>query len=135
MGSLKNSVTDHFEKHSYVLVDNIVPQNYIEWCEKYYWHKYNIDGDYDILGDASPNNKSYGGDTFAEVLLFHILPDIEKVVNKELYPTYAFTRLYEEGQVLIKHKDIRNSLITFFFFLPCIFIHFYRNFKKERVKG
>lgn len=45
------------------------------------------------------------GATFTESLLLHLKPLIELTVNKELYPTYSYLRIYYNGATLKKHKD------------------------------
>lgn len=44
-------------------------------------------------------------DIVFDTLLSKMRPLISKIVGKELWPTYAFTRVYGTGQKLKKHKD------------------------------
>lgn len=106
MGRIE-TLKEHFNKNSYVVLQNFVDMDYIRWARPYFEHRFFIDKDYKMSAAkaAVPLGKTYHGDPLAEVLLHTLKPEVEEVVDKELYPTYAFTRLYEAGQHLIKHKD------------------------------
>jgi|5_EtaG_2_1085323.scaffolds.fasta_scaffold07080_2 hypothetical protein len=52
-----------------------------------------------------PGAYSKYGDWTTEVLLMYLKNNIEKVVNKELVPTYSYTRVYKKGNKLFHHKD------------------------------
>ena len=108
MGRIENNLTEKFNKDSYVIIENFIDLDYIKWAKRYFSHKFNIIEDYKkakIETTTVKQGKYYYGSTLSEVLLFSILPKIEDVVEKSLYPTYSFARLYEEGQNLIKHTD------------------------------
>jgi hypothetical protein len=47
---------------------------------------------------------NYGG-VVTESLLLEIQPQVEKAVNKKLFPTYSFSRIYWPGAVMEKHVD------------------------------
>ena len=40
-----------------------------------------------------------------DTLLVSLKDDIEKLIDKELVPTYSFCRLYKKGDILEKHSD------------------------------
>jgi alkylated DNA repair dioxygenase AlkB len=44
-------------------------------------------------------------DPLIELILQDYQKDIEKIVNKEVYPTYSYARVYEKGDVLTPHLD------------------------------
>ena len=44
-------------------------------------------------------------DLVFETLLEKLWPVIEQATGKELYPTYSYSRLYKNGNLLEKHKD------------------------------
>ena len=44
-------------------------------------------------------------DMFLDTVLEQLWPDIEEVVGEELFPTYSYARLYNNGDILEKHKD------------------------------
>jgi hypothetical protein len=47
-----------------------------------------------------------------ETLLEKLWPDIEMVTGKELLPTYAYSRLYKNGNVLERHSDREECEIS-----------------------
>jgi hypothetical protein len=61
---------------------------------------------------SDPNDQCVPGNHFnkysslvAEGMLLTLLPLIQNVTGKRLYPTYSFTRYYFNGTELRKHKD------------------------------
>ncbi len=59
---------------------------------------------------ARPDEKVGGawaeyGNPFMEGLLDHLLPTVEEAVNRQLYPTYSYFRVYQHGSVLHRHRD------------------------------
>ena len=63
----------------------------------------------DFLGtfrdEQVPNTYSIYGDFLMETLLQDVLPIMNENTELNLYPTYAYARVYEEGCILEKHKD------------------------------
>ena len=49
---------------------------------------------------------------FTESLSLHILPIVESYVNKKLFPSYSYGRIYRTGAVLEPHLDRRSSEYT-----------------------
>ena len=45
------------------------------------------------------------GDWAMETLLMYMIPIMKAKTGLELIPTYSFTRLYEKGNILRRHKD------------------------------
>ena len=45
------------------------------------------------------------GDWVMETLLMHMIPIMKAKTGMELVPTYSYTRLYEKGNKLKRHKD------------------------------
>jgi hypothetical protein len=45
------------------------------------------------------------GDWVMETLLMYMIPIMKAKTGLELIPTYTYTRLYEKGQILKRHKD------------------------------
>ena len=45
------------------------------------------------------------GDWVMETLLMHMIPIMKAKTGMELIPTYSYTRLYEKGNKLKRHKD------------------------------
>jgi|TARA_R110002074_G_scaffold397723_1_gene588508 hypothetical protein len=52
-----------------------------------------------------PGAYSKYGDWAMEALLVKMIPIMKKKTGLELIPTYSYTRLYEKGNILKRHKD------------------------------
>ena len=52
-----------------------------------------------------PNTYSHYGDVAMETLLLAVQPIMEKQTKLKLIPTYAYARIYKNGDVLHRHKD------------------------------
>lgn len=51
------------------------------------------------------NAMSLGKHVMFEELLHMMTPHVENILNKKLYPTYSYARLYKQGSELLVHKD------------------------------
>jgi len=82
---------------------------------------FNIVRDYIYFVDKTPSDNlfKYGDNQSAksfswyspicfESLLVAMLPTVEKITNKTLYPCYSYGRIYYNGAELPKHKDRRS---------------------------
>jgi len=52
-----------------------------------------------------PETYSHYGDIAMETLLLAVQPKMEKETGLKLNPTYAYARIYKQGDVLKRHKD------------------------------
>ena len=52
-----------------------------------------------------PGAYSKYGDWAMETLLMYMIPIMKQRTGLELIPTYSYTRLYEKGNILYRHKD------------------------------
>ena len=52
-----------------------------------------------------PGAYSKYGDWVMETLLMYMIPIMKAKTGLELIPTYSYTRLYEKGNILRRHKD------------------------------
>ena len=52
-----------------------------------------------------PNTYSHYGDIAMETLLLAVQPIMEKQTGLKLIPTYAYARIYKDGDILHRHKD------------------------------
>jgi len=52
-----------------------------------------------------PGAYSKYGDWVMETLLMYMIPVMKAKTGLELIPTYSYTRLYEKGNILKRHKD------------------------------
>ena len=113
-----------FKEHSYVVLENFIPHPLVDFFYEYslllsqrlayktstksgiehYSDKW--DGDFDDTnGQFGSNAINFYGDPLMETLLIKSLYDIEKNTGLELVPTYAFLRLYQNGDSMVKHDD------------------------------
>ena len=52
-----------------------------------------------------PGAYSKYGDWVMETLLMYMIPIMKAKTGMDLVPTYSYTRLYEKGNILKRHKD------------------------------
>lgn len=55
--------------------------------------------------DQVPAAHSHWGDSTLDAVLLGLQPDVERAAGCALLPTYAYARLYLEGQALARHRD------------------------------
>jgi len=59
-----------------------------------------------------PGAYSKYGDWVMETLLMFMIPIMKAKTGMDLVPTYSYTRLYEKGNILRRHKDRPSSEIS-----------------------
>jgi hypothetical protein len=59
-----------------------------------------------------PGAYSKYGDWVMEALLMFMIPIMKAKTGLELIPTYSYTRLYEKGNILNRHKDRRSCEVS-----------------------
>jgi hypothetical protein len=64
----------------------------------------------DELGALNPDKQSplsgcIGHSAIFDSILEQLLPSVERMTNKKLYPTYSYARLYNKGDELEAHRD------------------------------
>ena len=57
------------------------------------------------VDEQVPGTYSKYGDWVMETLLMYMIPIMKAQTGLELIPTYSYTRLYEKGNILYRHKD------------------------------
>lgn len=94
-----------FHKQGYVLLQNALPKMLLAVAYDYLRLKAQLNIG-PILGDILvPKTFRMYGDPLMESLLTVICPIVEEATGKRLHPTYAYCRLYQQGDVLPPHKD------------------------------
>jgi len=75
----------------------------------HYMYKNNITYDNGTLGTwldrQVPNTYSHYADHVMETLLMKMLPVMKKETGLDLIPTYSYSRIYKNGDILRRHKD------------------------------
>ena len=91
------------EKHGAVHVQKLVPPEFY----KFFTHTLMRQADLAPRGDGQvPNAKAILAHEYMFETLHELYWDvIEEIVGEELLPTYAYARLYSNGDVLEKHVD------------------------------
>jgi len=87
-----------------VQVSNLVP---IEFCQ-FFTHVLLKQADFDnpIVDPQVPTAKAIlSHELIFETLQERLWPVVEQLIGEELLPTYAYARLYTNGDVLEKHTD------------------------------
>lgn len=92
-----------FNKYGAVHVQRLIPPEFY----KFFTHVLMRQADLSPRGDEQiPNAKSILAHEYMFETLHELYWDvIEEIVGEELLPTYAYARLYSNGDVLEKHKD------------------------------
>ena len=93
-----------FSEKNVIYVKNIIP---LEFCH-FFTHVLMRHGDLDPLrgDDQVPSAKAIlSHDLMFETLQERLWPTIEHIVREKLMPTYAYARLYSNGDILEKHSD------------------------------
>jgi len=108
-----------FKKDKYQVIRNAVSTEVCDIVYRYlqisaeadYWllqngktHEHNP-----LLGDFKdsqvPNSYAKYADRLMETLLIKTIPVMQKKTSLKLVPTYAYCRLYKNGNILKRHKD------------------------------
>ncbi len=98
-----------FEQNKYIIIREIIPKS---WCEIMVNYA-KFQSFYAFSPEAYesaqvPNTHSKYGDFLMESLLLHFQPIIEQQLNRSLFPTYSYYRVYKKGDILKPHTD-RNA--------------------------
>ena len=107
-----------FEQKKYQVIKNAISYELANFIFNYqllrrdavnFMYKNNITADNGHYGTWSdkqvPNVYSEYGDHVMETLLMKVLPIMKEETGLDLVPTYSYTRVYEKGSILKKHKD------------------------------
>ena len=115
-----------FKKNKYCIVKKTISKELSKFCKEYLLLKKNVLITYINEKYISTRNNDYGtfadpqtlgaysiyGDVAMETLLTTVQPIIEKHTDLKLFPTYAYSRIYEKGNDLKKHKDRESCEIS-----------------------
>ncbi|MEM7031692.1 MAG: hypothetical protein AAF629_19210 [Chloroflexota bacterium] len=101
---LTPALTGQFNEQGYVLLQNAMPEMLLAVAYRYLLLM--AQNQTEIVGDEQvPNTFQIYGDPFMESLLVEIKPVVEQVTHKQLFPTYAYSRVYKQGDTLSPHQD------------------------------
>ena len=96
-------ITNSFINNLPVL-KNILSQEDVTLLRRYfdYLKSYKV---FHIKTDEGNRKLNRYGDIVSESLMLELLPTIEELTDKRLFPTYSYIRTYHEGSVLKSHLD------------------------------
>ena len=112
-------MTPAFKKNNYMVIRKAIDPKIAEFVMNYFMMKRQVartmfderyispfTTEWGVWNDQkAPNTYSHYGDVAMETLLLAVLPKMEKETGLSLYPTYAYARIYKNGDILKRHKD------------------------------
>ncbi len=97
------STRDVFDSKGYIVLQSVVESRLVRSLNAYSL-KYAMSGNA-WSGKQVPGTPAAYGDPFMDDLLVRLLPKVEEITGRQLYPTYSMFRVYQNGDVLHRHKD------------------------------
>jgi len=108
-----------FKKNNFLIVKKTIPKYLAEFCFHYLllkrevakkiYHEKLTEEKIGLFGawddKQVQGTYSHYSDIVMETLLANLLPTMEENTNLKLVPTYSYTRIYKNGDVLHKHID------------------------------
>ena len=112
-------MNEEFKRNKYQVIKQAVSTDLANFCFNYFMLKRDavafmyqnniIMEDSPMFGTWKdpqvPGVYSHYGDMVMETLLMKVLPIMTQQIGLNLIPTYAYTRIYEKGATLFRHKD------------------------------
>ena len=112
-------MTPAFKKNNYMVIRKAIDPKIAEFVMNYFMMKRQVartmfderyispfTTEWGVWNDTqAPETYSHYGDVAMETLLLAVLPKMEKETGLKLYPTYAYARIYKNGDILKRHKD------------------------------
>ena len=94
---------DEFATHSYTFIEQLIsPQDRTRLCQRALDLSRALE---EVPPDPVPSAFERCGDFHMEGLLESLVPEIEQVTQRPLFPTYSFFRIYRAGNKLERHTD------------------------------
>ena len=105
-----------FYEYGYHIEKNAIEKNLCEFIaneftlySKALLHRENINENsisvWNFGDSQAPSTFSCYSAFFTETLLLQLLPKVEEIIQKELYPCYSYARIYKHKDTLRRHKD------------------------------
>ena len=112
-------MTPAFKKNNYMVIRKAIDPKIAEFVMNYFMMKRQVartmfderyispfTTEWGVWNDQqAPETYSHYGDIAMETLLLAVQPKMEKETGLSLYPTYAYARIYKNGDILKRHKD------------------------------
>lgn len=93
-----------FEKTKMVFVKNFMEPSSVNLLCRYVDNAL-LQENFERVSNKSATSYGRYGDPMSEIVLGDMLPTVESVTGKELFPTYSYARIYIKGDVLHPHID------------------------------
>jgi alkylated DNA repair dioxygenase AlkB len=100
-----------FDKAGCVLIKGFLDPQAIQTVSKYMEYALNQGFMDRVKKDVATSYARYA-DPLTEVILENSLSHVEEITGKKLFPTYSFSRVYVEGDVLYPHIDRESCEIS-----------------------
>ena len=107
-----------FQQTKYQVIKNAISYELANFCFNYFllkrdavkfMYEKNVIPQSDLWGTWQdkqvPGVYSHYADPVMETLLMKVLPVMKEQTGLDLVPTYSYTRVYEKGAILWRHKD------------------------------
>jgi len=104
--------SDIFEKNRYLMVKNFVQPPLLHVLHRYVLMK-SQNGQLSQSDKQVPGAPSMYADPLMESLMELVLPYVEQLTSRKLFPTYSYYRIYRQGDVLRPHIDRPSCEISF----------------------
>jgi len=111
-------MNEEFKQKKYQVIKNAISYELANFCLNYlllkrdaagFMYKNNVIADTGMWGTWTdqqvPGVYSHYADPVMETLLMKVLPVMKEQTGLDLIPTYSYTRVYEKGSILWRHKD------------------------------
>ncbi len=108
----EESTVERFERQRYIVVPKFFQGPLLAVAHRYALMKVQT-GQVTREDKQVPGTPSLYGDTLMETLMELALPRVEQLTGRELFPTYAYFRVYKPGDVLLPHVDRPSCEISF----------------------
>jgi hypothetical protein len=99
-----NEVIMSFRETGYEIIRNFLEPEFVSFIQEYFFVR--IKAQQARVGDVqAPFSYSFYGDPLLETILAKSCEPLSKIAGIKLLPQYSFTRLYQEKEELIIHRD------------------------------
>lgn len=99
-----------FKMENFIIINNFLSQEQChDMAEK-------LDNLHNAGLSLPPDNQCISSPAFYGIFndeSINFLPQIEKIVNKQLYPTYTYARIYQKNEILLPHTDREECEFSF----------------------
>ena len=102
---MSKETIEQFEKDRYLLVKNFISPELAKIMTTYTLHQARHNHQPEGANGQIPHTHSVHGDHLMESVFEHTWPKMEELTGIELWPTYAFYRVYKQGDILKHHTD------------------------------